>query len=402
MTKRIRPCDDLVCIGNRLILVIIYRAVIKSKLKLNRFYMRCNQFFFAPLFIASVLLLTGYGIPDAQPTERKSISIAPQNLTIYWIDTEGGAATLIVTPSGESVLIDTGNPGGRDSERIYDVAHNVAGLKQIDHLITTHWHIDHYGGASLLAAKMPIIEVIDKGIPDTLSEDKNFAAHIGSYREMPVKKRSLIKPGATVRLKHLPKGFQKLSLRFVGADKQFVPITKSSLPVSGCESVPDKAIDKSDNANSQVLVMDYGPFRFFDGGDLTWNIEKTLVCPRTLAGQVDVYQVNHHGLDQSNHPLLIKALQPTVSIMGNGTQKGCGPQTITTLRNTSSIQAQYQLHKNIRQDSSYNTAEEYIANLKHDCRANYIKLSVMPDGKKYTVSIPANKHERVFSTKAKR
>ncbi|MBD0287170.1 MAG: MBL fold metallo-hydrolase [Flavisolibacter sp.] len=361
--------------------------------------MKKIPFFLAGLISVSVLLLSGFNIPDLKPQQLIKVAVAPANLTIYWIDTEGGAATLIVTPVGESVLIDSGNPGERDAGRIYHVAHEIAGLKQIDHLVTTHWHIDHYGGAALLSTKMPIIEVIDKGIPDSLSEDKNFSGNIQPYRNMAVQQRSLIRPGNTIRLKALPKGFQKLTLQFVGADKQFVSLIKTPSKGNGCESVPDRAVDSTDNANSMVLVMDYGPFRFFDGGDLTWNVEKTLVCPRNLVGSVDVYQVNHHGLDASNNPVLIKALAPTVSIMGNGTRKGCGPETITTLRNTPSIKAQYQLHKNIRQDSLYNTDEEYIANLEEKCQANYIKLTITPDGKNYTVSIPANKHERSFTTK---
>lgn len=361
--------------------------------------MKRNRFFFAGLLSASVLLLSGFEGPASIDKQSKKMVRTQANLTIYWIDTEGGAATLIVTPAGESVLIDTGNPGGRDSDRIYDVAHKVAGLKQIDHLVITHWHIDHYGGAALLSTKMPVIKVIDKGIPDNITEDKKFAENIQPYRDMKVQQHSLIKPGAGIKLKALPKGFQKLALQFVGMDKQFVPIIKTPANGDGCESVSDKAVDNTDNANSLVLVMDYGPFRFFVGGDLTWNIEKSIVCPRNLVGSVDVYQVNHHGLDRSNNPLLIKALAPTVSVMGNGAQKGCGPQTITTLRHTPSIQAQYQLHKNIRQDSLYNTNQEYIANPEENCKANYIKLTVRPDGKKYTVSIPANKHERTFNTK---
>jgi hypothetical protein len=131
-------------------------------------------------------------------------------------------------------------------------------------------------------------------------------------------------------------------------------------------------------------------------------MEKNLVCPKNLVGTVDVFQVNHHGLDQSNNPVMVKALAPTVSIMGNGTKKGAGPETITTLRNTPSIQAQYQVHKNIRPDAEFNTDEQYIANLEENCQANYIKLTVAPDGKKYSVSIPAKNHTRTFTTKTNR
>jgi competence protein ComEC len=324
---------------------------------------------------------------------------ASAGLAMYWIDTEGGAATLIVTPAGESVLIDSGNPGGRDADRIFQVARQVAGLKQIDHLVTTHWHLDHYGGAAELARLMPIGEVIDKGIPEQLTEDPKFAQRIAPYRQMAVGRRTRLRPDSKIRLRALPKGRPDLSLRFVGVDQQFVAVTKDPKPGQGCETGAGKAADPTDNANSLVLVMDYGPFRFFDGGDLTWNIEKNLVCPNDLIGTVDVFQVNHHGLDQSNNPVLVNSLAPTVSIMGNGTHKGAGPQTITTLRNTPSIRAQYQLHKNIRPDSLFNTSDEYIANHSQDCQANYVKLVVAPDGKSYTVHIPATRHQRTFKTR---
>ena len=83
-----------------------------------------------------------------------AVADEPRGLDIHWIDTEGGAATLIVTPAGESVLIDCGNPGGRDADRIHKVASQI-GLKQIDHLIITHWHGDHYGGVARLSRLLP-------------------------------------------------------------------------------------------------------------------------------------------------------------------------------------------------------------------------------------------------------
>src|SRR5882724_3960114 len=86
-------------------------------------------------------------------------------LNVYVIDVEGGNATLFVTPSHESLLIDTGNAGAaavRDAGRIMDAVKD-AGLTQIDHLIITHWHGDHFGGLGELAAKIPIKEFIDHG-----------------------------------------------------------------------------------------------------------------------------------------------------------------------------------------------------------------------------------------------
>ena len=90
---------------------------------------------------------------------------AVKTLDIYVVDVEGGNATLLVTPSRESLLIDSGNAGAgaaRDAARIVAAATD-AGLTQIDHLITTHWHGDHFGGMSELAARIPIKHFIDHG-----------------------------------------------------------------------------------------------------------------------------------------------------------------------------------------------------------------------------------------------
>src|SRR5947199_8205145 len=125
--------------------------------------------------IAALLMIGGSVLPVR--AEDK-----PRGLDIYWVDTEGGAATLIVTPAGESVLIDCGNPGGRDAERIHRAA-TALGLKQIDHLIITHWHSDHYGGVGRLSKLIPIITYHDRGIPDSLDEDKRgFPLLIAAYK----------------------------------------------------------------------------------------------------------------------------------------------------------------------------------------------------------------------------
>jgi hypothetical protein len=118
------------------------------------------------------------------------------------------------------------------------------------------------------------------------------------------------------------------------------------------------------------------------------------------AGTVDVYQVTHHGLDLSNNPILVKALEPTVAIMNNGTTKGCGPETFATLKSTPSIQAIFQLHKNLREDGNVNnTTEDHIANIEKDCKGNFVKMSVNPDGGSYTVSIPSNGFSQTFQTR---
>ena len=351
-----------------------------------------------PLLLHLLFVAVLFSVSSCQQPAATTEVVEAKPLNLYWIDVEGGAATLLVTPSGESVLFDTGNPGERDAGRIHHVATEVAGLKQIDHLVTTHFHLDHFGGAAPLSELMPILRIYDKGIPDSLPEDQNFAERIQPYRDIQVQERHLIVPGYSLPLLQSSDSLL-LSINFFGADRIFVPIGDENNPSVGCGEIDPKGHDGSDNGNSSAFIMEFGSFRFFHGADLTWNVEETLVCPENLPGEVDLFQVNHHGLDQSNHPVLVRNLSPTVSVMNNGNTKGGGPETITTLRNTPSIKGMYQVHKNNREDSEFNTEDEFIANLVEECEGNFIQLTVAPDGKSYKVSIPSNGHEATYITK---
>lgn len=318
---------------------------------------------------------------------------ADKRLDIHWIDTEGGAAVLFVTPTGESVLIDTGNPGERDAGRIVKAAQN-AGLKAIDHLVTTHYHIDHFGGASAVAKAIPIRNLYDNG-------DKNPAREkpTEDYLNMTVEKRILLNPGDAIPLRQV-EGGPKLELRCIGTRKQFIdpPANAEQNPL--CGTVQGKPQDLTDNANSIVLLLNFGDFRSYHAGDLTWNMETRLVCPVNLVGEVDLYQVTHHGLDTSNNPIVIRSLKPTVAIMNNGTTKGAGNETVAALKSTESIKAIYQSHKCLRPDAQ-NAPDEFIANLPEKCEGHPIKLSVDATARTYTVSIPANGQEQTFKVKGK-
>jgi competence protein ComEC len=311
-----------------------------------------------------------------------------KKLDIYWIDTEGGAATLIVSPTGESVLIDAGNPGGRDPQRIHKVATEVAGLKQIDHLVVTHLHRDHYGGVAELAALMPVKTLYENGI-ESAPEQERKNEGVVAYRAAKVGKRVPIKVG-----EKLPVAGLTLTVR--GARKEFDKGTRKN---AACAGARPKDEDKSDNANSVVLTLDYKGWKFFDGGDLTWNMEEKLACPTTSLSEVDVFQSMHHGLDLSNNPVLVRALHPKVVVFNNGPKKGCMPEPFATVKALPGLEAIYQVHKNLVAPEA-NTTPEKIANVDDKCAGNYLKLSVDPSGKTYTVSNPSTGHEKTYKTKS--
>lgn len=319
-------------------------------------------------------------------------------LDFYFIDVEGGAATLIVTPTGESLLIDSGYPDnmGRDRDRILKVARDVAGLKQLDHAAVSHWHLDHYGNHAALAAMIPIRNFWDRGIPDELAEDKQFSTRIANYRAASQNKSKKLSVGDMLPLRS---GSTPLSVKTVTASGEVLPNSGSANPFAEeNRSQPD---DPSDNARSLSLLLKFGPFSFLTCGDLTWNVEARLVTPNNPIGQVDLFMVTHHGLNVSNNPVLVQAIDPRVAVMCNGPEKGANLETQQTLRKVKSLQALFQLHRNVKLKADQQTPAEFIANdgTTADCQGVYVKASVAPDGKSYTVQIGDKGKVHEFKTR---
>jgi hypothetical protein len=247
-----------------------------------------------------------------------------------------------------------------------------------------------------LAKLMPIARVYDNGRPSPPPSERD-APLFAAYTTLVERRRALLNPGDAIGLK--ASGSVPMALKLLGTRETFIAAPAGVKPNPECSPAIEKPADTSDNRNSTAWVLELGPFRFFDGGDLTWNTEARLVCPINLAGNVDVYQVNHHGLDTSYNPVLIRSLAPTIAVMNNGPRKGTQPGTVATLESIPSLRARYQLHKNVREDNQNSTGDEFIASLEEQCSAEYIRMRVEPDGRRYTIEIPGTGHRAAYSTR---
>lgn len=321
---------------------------------------------------------------------------ASKNLEIYWIDAEGGAATLIVSPSGESLLVDTANrtPDDRDAKRIM-AAVEKAGLKKLDYVLTTHFHGDHYGALQALAKLIPIGAFLDHGDSVELSRP-NVQTMFKAYTDLAGAKRKSLKAGEKIPLK--------------GVDIQVImshgqPIAKALKGAgqknASCADFKEaKPETDPDNDMSLGFLLKFGKFDFIDMGDLTWNFEQKLVCPNNLIGTVDLYQTTHHGLDRSNSPQFIWAIQPKVAVMNNGARKGGPASVFETLRKSPGLEDIWQGHLALGTPKEVNTDEKMIANLgpTQGCEGHLLHLSVAPDGK-YTLTNARTGFSKTYQSK---
>ncbi|MBX5494606.1 MAG: MBL fold metallo-hydrolase [Bryobacteraceae bacterium] len=319
---------------------------------------------------------------------------AAKNLELFFIDVEGGQATLIVSPSGESLLVDAGWPGfeGRDANRIMAVA-KKAGVKRIDYLLVTHFHTDHVGGVPQLAEKFPIISFVDHG--DNTETGRNADRLSSEYKRVVEKaKRLTLKPGDVLPIKGV-------DVRIVTARGA---VLSQPLPGAGsanalCASAEKSKDDPSENARSLGFVLSYrDKFRFVDLGDLTWNKEIELVCPNNNIGTVDLYLTTHHGMDISNPSTIVHSLKPRVAIMNNGARKGGSPAAWKVFRHSPGLEDLWQLHYAVAGGTETNVPDVFIANLEERCQGNYIQVSVTPDGE-FTVLNSRNRYKKTYKAR---
>jgi len=320
-----------------------------------------------------------------------------RNLDIYWIDTEGGAATLIITPSGQTMLVDTGNPGpnDRDPKRIFEIA-KAAGLQKIDILVITHFHGDHVGGAPALAKMIPIEKFYDHGDSIEASNTPQTAQLWENYQAISGGKRVIVKPGDKIPLKDV-------NVTVVSANGEVI-----AKPINGgganeyCKGAQTKDTDKTENGRSTGFLLTYGKFKFLDVGDLTWDRETMLACPVDKVGTVTLFQATHHGFVNgfSGAPALVWAIKPQVVVVNNGPRKGLEGDAYETLTKISGVEDIWQSHRALKNDAAHNTQEPLIANAEEtaDCKGQWIKASVSKDGK-FTITNGRNNVSKTYAAR---
>ena len=375
--------------------------------------MRMNVLHTATAGLAALLLAAGAQGAAAQTRTT---------LDIYVVDVEGGNATLFVPPSGQSVLIDTGNVAPeaavRDAERIIAAAKD-AGLTQIDHLITTHWHGDHFGGMAEVNKRIPIKHYIDHGgtvQPQPASTE--FLAK--AYPQLlAAAKHTVVKPGDTVPV-------TGLDWRIVSSAGE---VLKTVLPGAGapnpaCASFKTQPVDDTENAQSVGSIITFGKFRVMHLGDLTQNKEFELMCPNNRVGPIDLFVVSHHGLAISNSQALVHGIRSRVAVVNNGTRKGALPDTMKTLFTSPGLEDIWQIHFSLLSGQEYTVPGMFIANLldapsqimpvapmaapapgpntppppAHDGAAFWIKVSAKEDGS-FTVTNARNKFSKTYAAR---
>jgi len=303
---------------------------------------------------------------------------AADTLDIYFIDVEGGQSTLIATPAGESLLVDTGyaGNGSRDANRIMTAVRD-AGLTQIDYLLITHFHPDHDGGVVELARQIPIRTFIDHGGFDPAAVKATPAPTIAAYEAYVAVRASGKHIDAKPRDRLPLKG---LDLTFVSSARATIarPVAGAGAVNPSCPPTPPDPGEPLENPRSTGFHLRFGDFRFIDLGDLSGPPLHALVCPVNLLGPIDAYLLPHHGGNDVSHPSLVAALTPRIAIFNNGRIKGGQARTFDMLHASKGIEEVWQLHRS-ENEGVRNFPDSHIANLD-ETTGHWLKLSASTNG----------------------
>jgi len=323
-----------------------------------------------PTFLLAVCCLA---LLHAQPASAQAKPA--DRLLIYAIDVEGGQATLLVAPSGTSLLVDTGwpNAGGRDVGRIQQAMRD-AGIAKLDHVLITHFHTDHVGGVPELVSRVPVGEFLDHGVnrEDSNITRTDYAAYLKAIEGKP---RRIVHPGDTISI-------PGLTTIFLTADGEHIAAVPGVKPAPNpyCAAEPIWDLDATENPRSAGVLVTFGSFRFLDLGDLTKAKEIPLVCPDNLIGTVDLYLADHHGMNLSNARAFVDAIHPRAAIMDNGAHKAGSPEAWETIHESPGLEDLWMLHTAEGSDAAHNSPAALVANIPGSADGAYIKVAAAPDG----------------------
>jgi competence protein ComEC len=318
------------------------------------------------------------GSRKAAPDGSETATPSAHGLRIFFVDVEGGQATLFVTPAGQSLLIDTGWDGfnGRDADRIVAAA-KEAGIKKIDYVLITHFHEDHVGGAPQLAGRIPIGTFIDHG-ENRESTDAATERVWQAYQKLLATgkfQHITPKPGDTLPIK----GIEATVISSDGVTLAS-PLPGAGAENSNCRNAEKYPEDQTENKRSLGTLITFGKLRILDLGDLTRDKEAELICPLNKLGKIDIYIVSHHGWAQSSGPAFVWALAPRVAIMDNGAKKGGTPSVWDIIEKSPGLENLWQLHFSEEGGAAHNVPEDFIANPQGPDAGNYLELTAQLNG----------------------
>jgi beta-lactamase superfamily II metal-dependent hydrolase len=278
-------------------------------------------------------------------------------LDIYWIDTEGGAATLFAMPEGPLLLVDAGFPGDRDADRIAAVVEDL-GADAIDVFVVSHFHVDHVGGVPDLAERVPITAFWDHG--DSVEQGNPNGLELWQdYIEVADGLRTIVEPDDVYDV-----GGVEITIVSAGTEVIDAPLPGGGIENPACDGASNMQPFNEENANSVGFVARFGAFELLDLGDLTWSYEAELACPMNRLGPIDLYQTTHHGLDISGATQLVHGIDPVVVVMNNGAHKGGHSATFDRIAGAPSQPDIWQQHRALDNDDAHNAPDDFIANFE--------------------------------------
>jgi competence protein ComEC len=345
---------------------------------------------------------------------------AEKSAQFYFVDVGHGNATFVISPSGETMLIDCGT--SRTLDRVYNFMQQN-GIPKIDYLFVTHFEEDHMGAAAALSEKVPILNWVDHG--ESVTYEKSDEWWMGRRQpwfrpgtgkmdnerwERYIAARAkghhiVVKPGDHVPIKGID------ALVVIGAGKGLTsPLKGAGQPNPACAQSQPRLEDDAEDGQSLGVLISVGKFRFINLGDTDWNPSYRLFCPNNLVGTVDVYLVTHHaqsfsksygenlkpvpgGPDQKLYywslsccsPAEVWGLHPRVAVLSMGAEghKAGNDKAMQTVDKSPGLEGMWMTEKIVAGgEAGHNPPDDYIANIggPRAEKVPGIKLVAHPDG----------------------